>query len=385
MLSEDDVAALHISRNRSVVFLSSRHEAVQEVPSPLAGQKAAAVDWRSLLRWWRAPLWLLALGTGAKSFADNPMLGSERLNRRGLHVERLKLAHRIAWARRRRLASAVPQRWREQFDRDGFVEVRGFLPAETFAALQQALLTNEYDFRHQQQGDAITRRVPIGPELLRAVPELRSIVYDRSWRSLLAYVASSRSAPLYYVQTILSGYAGGGPDPQLELHSDTFHPSLKAWLFLTDVTDDEAPLIYVPRSHRLTAERVEWERRQSIAIADSDILSQRGSLRIAPDELAALGLPPPKRFAVPANTLVVIDTCGFHARGSSTRPTVRAELWAFVRRTPFVPWTGFDPLSWGSLAIRRATWLAAILDRLDRLGIISQPWPSGGRKRAVEP
>ena len=115
------------------MFLSNRHEAIEEVPSPFARQKRAAIDWRSLLRWWRAPLWLLALATGAKSFADNPILGSERLNRRGLHVDRLKLAHRMAWSRRRRLASAVPEQWREQFDREGFVEVRDFLPAATFA------------------------------------------------------------------------------------------------------------------------------------------------------------------------------------------------------------------------------------------------------------
>ena len=29
----------------------------------------------------------------------------------------------------------------------------------------------------------------------------------------------------------------GPPDPQVELHSDAFHPSLKAWLFLTDVAE----------------------------------------------------------------------------------------------------------------------------------------------------
>ena len=83
----------------------------------------------ALLKWWRAPLWTLALATGAKSFVDNPIIGSERLNRRGLHVARLKLAHRLAWARRKRLARAVPAEWREQFDRDGFVEVRDFLEA----------------------------------------------------------------------------------------------------------------------------------------------------------------------------------------------------------------------------------------------------------------
>ncbi|MFL6725540.1 MAG: phytanoyl-CoA dioxygenase family protein [Sphingomicrobium sp.] len=340
---------------------------------------------RTLLRWWRAPLWLLALGTGAKSFVDNPILGSERLNRRGLHAARLKLAHRMAWWRRRRLASAVPREWREAFDRDGYVEVREFLPQHVFHRLQQALLTQEFDCRQQQQGDTVTRRVPVGPALLREVPELRSMLESSRWRSLLTYVASTRAEPLYYLQTISTGRVAGPPDPQLELHADTFHPSLKAWLFLTDVTDDEGPLTYVAGSHLLTRERLAWEQARSVAVKHSDRLSQRGSLRVAPEELPGLGLPPPRRFAVPANTLVVVDTYGFHARGSSSEPTVRAEIWAFTRRTPFVPWTGLDFLSWRPVAVRRTQWLAAIVDRLDDWNLMKQHWRPGGRRRPIDP
>jgi hypothetical protein len=367
------------------VFLSNRHEAAHEVRSPLRPKRDGKLAFRRFLRWWRAPFWLLALGTGAKSFIDNPILGSERLNRRGLHVARLRLAHRVAWARRRRLASAVPDEWRERFDRDGFVELRDFLPADLFERLREQLLTREFETRQQQQGDAVTRRVAIGPAVLRQVPELRRLVSGKGWRSLLAYVASTRSTPLYYIQTISTGHTAGPPDPQIELHADTFHPSLKAWLFLTDVTDDQGPLTYVAGSHRLTPERIAWERDRSIDIANSDRLSQRGSLRISAGELSALCLPSPTRFAVPANTLVVIDTCGFHARGSSDRPTVRAEIWAYVRRTPFVPWTGFDLLSWKAIAIRRTTWLARIVDRLDRLGLKKQHWSPAGRRRPIDP
>jgi hypothetical protein len=336
---------------------------------------------RTLLRWWRAPLWLLQLGTGAKSFADNPILGSERLNRRGLHVARLKLAHRLAWSRRRRLAPAVPAEWREAFDRDGFVEVRDFVPADTFERIRSALLENEFDARAHQQGDTITRRIAIGPELLRQIPDLRTLLKSKRWRLLLDYIGSTRSDPLYYVQTIVIGHADGAPDPQLELHTDTFHPSLKAWLFLTDVTDDQAPLTYVAGSHLLTPKRIAWERERSISISEADRLSQRGSIRIAPEELPVLGLPPPRRFAVPANTLVAIDTSGFHARGSSDRPTVRVEIWAYARRSPFIPWTGFDLLSWGPIAIRRAGWLLGIVDRLDRMGLMKQHWRPAGRQR----
>jgi hypothetical protein len=217
------------------------------------------------------------------------------------------------------------------------------------------------------------------------VPELKALLGDKSWKSLLAFVASTRAEPLCYIQTISVGHAEGPPDPQLHLHADTFHPSLKAWLFLTDVADDLGPLTYVAGSHRLTPERLAWEQERSVAIHDSDRLSQRGSLRVTREELPALGLPQPIRFAVPANTLVAIDTSGFHARGASSRPHVRVEIWAYVRRTPFLPWTGPDLLSWKPIVIRRATWLQHILDGFERLGLIKQPWPRAGRRRPIDP
>lgn len=341
---------------------------------------------RELLRWWKAPFWLGALVTGAKSFVDNPILGSTQLNRAGLHVWRLKAAHRLAWGRRRRLAAGVAACWQDRFDRDGFVVIRDFLPPDTFDRLRSALLDSEWDCRAQQQGNTVTRRVPIGPELLGRIPELGAMLRSCRWKGLLAYVASTRSQPLYYLQTIAGGVAAGPPDPQLQLHSDTFHPSLKAWLFLTDVPDDGRPLTYVAGSHLLTAERLAWEHAMSSTVrASGDRLSQRGSFRISPEELPVLRLPQPRRFVVLANSLVVIDTFGFHARAESDRPTVRVEIWAYARRTPFLPCAVFDLLSWRPIADLRAQWLAAVVDWLDRLGLASQHWRPAGRRRPLDP
>lgn len=340
----------------------------------------------SLPRLWRAPFWLLALLTGAKSFADNPILGSRRLNRAGLHLWRVKLAHALARQRRRRLTGLIPGHLRDQFDRNGFIVVRDVLPASEFRALQSAVLEAELDCRAQQQGDTITRRVPVGPAVRRRFPQLAALVDSAAWKGVMAYVASTRSEPLYYIQTVAGGVADGPPDPQLQLHSDTFHPSMKAWLFLTDVPEDGRPLTYVAGSHRLSPQRAEWEHRRSIEVMErGDRLSKRGSFRIEPGELQALGLPEPTRFCVPANTLVAIDTYGFHARAGSDRPTLRVELWAYCRRTPFLPWTGGDLLSWGPLAARRAEWLLSIVDRLDRRGWVRQHWRPAGRRRPSDP
>lgn len=332
-------------------------------------------------QWWRAPLWFVALFTGAKSFADNPILRSRRLNAAGLHVWRLRAAHRMARFRRARLARFVSPDIRAQFDRDGFATLHNVLPAQEFEALRAAILDLDLECRAHQQGDTITSRIAVGPELLRRIPALASLIGSPRWRGLMAYVASTRTQPLYYLQAIAGGVTQGPPDPQLELHSDTFQPSLKAWLFLTDVAEDGRPLTYVAGSHRLTPQRLAWEKQRSVEIGGADRLSQRGSLRVRREELPDLGLPEPTRFTVPANTLVVADTCGFHARGDSDRPTMRIELWAYCRRSPFLPWTGFDLMSLQPIAIRRAQWMGSIVDWLDVRGWKKQHWRRAGAWR----
>lgn len=325
------------------------------------------------------PLWLLQIPSGYKSFADNPLLGSKRLNRLGLHSARMRLAHTLAAWRRRRLARHVPLALREEFAANGFVRVDNYLPAEAFAVLRDQVLGTTAPAREMLQGDTITRRIAIDPDYLRAVPAIDALLSDRRWKGLMHYVASSLSEPLYYIQTILTHRVDTDPDPQTVLHADTFHPTMKAWYFLEDVAEDEGPFSYVPGSHRMTPERLAWEKARSLAAPEGlDRLSARGSMRVTAAELPALGLPEPVLLAVKANTLVVADTCGFHARGPSVRPSRRVEIWAYCRRNPFYPWLGLDPFSLPGVAERRIPWIWAARDRFSR--IFGPPWPDVGCK-----
>lgn len=331
-----------------------------------------------------APWWVVALATGAKGFADNPVLGSRRLNARGLHVARVRATQAMAAWRRRGLRRRVDPADAAAFDRDGFVRVDGFLPAAAFETLRAQAMNFAGHAREQVQGDAITRRIALDPEALAAMPAVRALLAGTRWRALLRYADASATEPLFYLQSILARRVEAAPDPQTVLHADTFHPTMKAWLFLTDVAEEDGPLTYVAGSHRMTPARLAWERARSLRGKDGlDPLSARGSLRIAEDELAALGLPPPTRFTVPANTLVVADTSGFHARGLASRPSVRVEIWAYgARRNPFLPWTGLDPLGLPGLAERRAGFYWALCDRFPRL--LGRHWRDVGRKRPAD-
>jgi hypothetical protein len=329
------------------------------------------------------PWWALQLATGAKSFRDNPLIGSPRLNRLGLHAARVRIADRLAWARRRRLARLVGADDAAAFARDGFVCVPDFLPDEAFRALRDQVLARPAPAREMVQGDTITRRFALDPAALRAMPAAAALVRNHRWQGLIRYVGSFDSPPTAYVQTILAHRHDAAPDPQTNLHADTFHPTVKAWLFLTDVAADEGPLTYVAGSHRRDAKRMAWERARSVGVmAGDDFLAQRGSLRIRPDELSDLGLPAPTAFAVKANTLVVADTGGFHARGPSVRPSIRVEIWAYGRRNPFLPWTGLDLGALPGLADRRVPLYWAMRDRLRRW--IGQPWADVGLKRPAD-
>ncbi|NWK98456.1 phytanoyl-CoA dioxygenase [Sphingobium lactosutens] len=326
-----------------------------------------------------APIWFAQLFTGAKSFLDNPLIGSTRLNAMGLHVARLRLAHGMTAWRRAKLTAAVRPDDRAMFDRDGVVEIRNFLPADTFAALRQQILAHRGPARETVQGDTITRRLAIDPTARLAIPAFKQFQKDRRWRALARYVAGFDIEPLLYIQSILPLRHAAAPDPQTRLHADTFHPAMKAWLFLEDVPLESGPFAYVRGSHRLTPERIAWERERSLHVRDGDCrLSARGSFRIEPGELAGLGLPQPTRFAVPANTLIVADTFGFHARTMASLPATRIELWAYGRRNPYRPLTGWDIWSLPGIAERRVALRWWLGDRM--AGIMPQSWRPVGRK-----
>ena len=330
------------------------------------------------------PWWTATLATGAKSFADHPLIGSRRLNEAGLHVARVRAAQALARRRRAAMSAQVRPDDRAAFDRDGFVVRRNFLPAPMFARLRDGLEAWRGPARDMRQGDAVTRRFALDPAILAAVPELRALLRHPEWQGLIRYVSSFDAEPVCYVQTILARCAGaeGAPaprgDPQLRLHADAFQPSAKAWLFLDDVPEDEGPLTYVPGSHRPTAERLAWEKRMSLAARGAERLTARGSFRVSEEDLFEMRLPPARRFAVPANTLVVADTFGFHARGPSVRPSRRTEIWAYSRRNPFLPFALPDPGGLAAIRERRVTAYWKGRDVLARW--IGQPWrPAGAR------
>ena len=338
----------------------------------------------------KSPLHLAQIATGAKSFEKNPILGSRRLNERGLHVARVRAAMRLADMRRRRLARAlattVTAESREAYARDGFVVIENFLDADTFAAATREL-EGDFDRYDMLQGAAVTRRAMIDDGDLADRPALLAARRDPRMRDLVRYVASHSGQPLFTLQIVmgLPAETPDGADPQTMLHSDTFQPTAKSWLFLRDVGEDDGPFSYVPGSHRMTPERYAWEdaiARNAAAIENK--YAARGSLRIAAGDLPSLGYGQPRPMVVKANTLVVADTHGFHARTASPKRTTRMEIYGSLRRNPFLPFTGGHVAAFPGLPGRTNRLVIDGLAAMERMGLKGSPWVPAGRGRPDE-
>jgi len=110
---------------------------------------------------------------------------------------------------------------------------------------------------------------------------------------------------------------------------------------------------------------LKWEYQKSVeGSSQENSYGSRGSLRVDEAELADIGLAAPQAFKVPANTLVIANTNGFHRRGAANEVSSRLEIWAYSRSNPFNPLPGFDMGWYNKLSHKAIDWYLKRQDRL---------------------
>ncbi|TXH69362.1 MAG: phytanoyl-CoA dioxygenase [Thiothrix sp.] len=288
-----------------------------------------------------SPYWFFQLFTTAKSFKGNPILGNPTLNKLGLHTSRVVLAHASMRFRMWLLGFGVDTADKRSYQQYGFVAKENFVPADLFRQIETEIRNFHGEVRECQQGDTQNHRILLDPQTLAKLPYTQRLLNDPAFRRLLRYTAGHRRMPFFHIEQVRNGVAAAGSDPQKSLHTDTFHPTMKFWLFLDDVDEQNGPFTYVPGSNRLTRERLTWEYHTSqMAYRHPDSYSARGSFRFSPADRAQLGLPEPKAFKVKKNTLVIGNTFGIHGRGQAEAGSTRLSIWGMSRTNPFIPFPG---------------------------------------------
>jgi len=135
-------------------------------------------------------------------------------------------------------------------------------------------------------------------------------VLDRFWRhpTVLALLSAAERRHLDLdalhctVQRLVTDGADADGTPLIR--SDVAHPTHAMWLYLSDVSEEDGPLVYYPGSQRLTARQLRGMYAGNAAGAsDWRVVSE--------DEIAARKLEP-RVFTSPKGTAVLVSTFGYH-------------------------------------------------------------------------
>ena len=289
------------------------------------------------------PWYFIQLFSTAKSFKTNPIIGNRILNYMGLHVIRVILSQGIMRFRMALLSFSIPKSLKQEYYKNGYMLLENVLPEEGFDRLLRESRDIRSTIRECVQGDTLTQRIHLDQSNASQAKEINRFLAQKDIVKLFKFAAGKNHRPISHIQVIKNKYVEGEYDPQKILHSDTFHPTMKFWYFLQDVSEGMAPFMYVEGSNKLTWNRIKWEYTKSINMNKETIsYAQNGSFRIDEDKLASLGFSEPKKVCVSKNTLVIVNTFGFHRRGEVNAKNLRAEIWGISRTNPFNPFIGFD-------------------------------------------
>jgi hypothetical protein len=274
----------------------------------------------------------------ARALTADKHVDSRLLNRLGIQLARQTAARGLLAVRclvRRRSARLPGFR---ELVQNGLLVIPDFLPEDEFRQLRAECLRALDDPSVQKSdlfhGPTLVRRILVRKDQA-AIPLASRISACDRIVDLLGAVEGKKIRPEQLHRAVERVIHGDRTlkDPENDLHIDTFHSTHKAWLYLNDVRMEDGPLAVVPRSHRLDLTLLRRTYRYFLGFKDG----MTASRRIEEGEVRARGLQE-VAMCVPANTLVIANTGGYHRRLRGPEGAVRDSIHVSARTQPFLFW-----------------------------------------------
>lgn len=254
------------------------------------------------------------------------------LNNRAVQATRFKLARRTLEAKRRRqkheltfLDPAIRFHL-DHLRKFGYTLVPNFLSGDCLNEIRQykdadyysSPLFKQFSLRGAEYIDAdLDEVMPVTAEFLRSQPFSATLP--------LLYLCKAKLASVWRFKCVKD--LETGRDANCTNHSDTFHNTLKMWIYLDDVSRSEDGLKFWKGSH-LANEHLDELRLQ-------ETLKGNGSPRIPSEVLRSLNLEL-LDVDIAFNTLVLADTHGFHYRNyAPQKQRWRKSIFCSFRANPF--------------------------------------------------
>ncbi len=268
-------------------------------------------------------------------FSSEKLIKDVELNKKGLHIFRCLFAERV-FDERRKVLGYNNNQYYDTFKNEGAIVIENYFQE------------NEWN----QIKDISNKNLNIGN------PTNINLTQDNFFQDLIKLATALPNGYQSLGTEFLVHIDGDRQFVPEYLHSDIFQPSIKIWLYLEDVSLDKGPLSYVMGSHRKNPKVLEWWYKMSCIACDethkefetyiyrdssdknnwdfSPCLKSGASEEEINIELEKLDLPEITRFSKKENTLIIVDTSGFHGRGKAKAGMTRFSLRGGIRENPFV-------------------------------------------------
>lgn len=268
-------------------------------------------------------------------FSSEKLIKDVELNKKGLHIFRCLFAERV-FDERRKVLGYDKNEYYNTFKDNGAIIIENFIADNVWRNIKD---TANKNLNNGQSYICDLRQNKQFQELIKLTTAL-PMEYSSLGTEFLVHIDNDRqSVPEF-------------------LHSDIFQPSIKIWLYLEDVTLNKGPLSYVIGSHRKSLKVLEWWYKMSCIACDENHKDfDKYILRNETDEnnwdfspclnsgakedkinieLEKLDLPKITRFSKKENTLIIVDTSGFHGRETAKAGMTRFSLRGGIRENPFI-------------------------------------------------
>lgn len=272
--------------------------------------------------------------SSSRILSGDKVVKSRLLNRLGIQVWRTVIARLL---KRMRSAQADPNviGYVNQLREDGLVVIEDFLPVDVFKKVQEECIGA---FREKKVPSVINDHGATKVEVAKlnnCDPGQFESTLEFYQNPLIASIFEAVENKKFSSESSHWGleHVVQGPeneeDRESSLHSDIFHSTHKAWLYLTDVEAKDGPLVYVRKSNRLGFMQLK-------EIYKHSNNPEQPSRRIRREEMTQMGYEE-EVMVSSKNTLVIGDVCGYHRRLKGASGGERYALHISVRRNPFLP------------------------------------------------
>jgi hypothetical protein len=285
--------------------------------------------------------------TAYKAWIGPPILaggtyqdGSLLANRLGLQLARIATLG-ANWARRRRSVDADIRAYVEAYERDGVVVIENFLPQDVFETIR-----DECRRAHEQgvftasvveDNNVIEENLTVKKHVERLPVTSQTLNEHERLKRLAAAILRRPSIDRLKIDVQFMTKSKDAPPPERlvgtnYLHADVHYSSGKAWLFLSDIDEENGAFVYAKGSQRMGLARLAHEYDVSVRVArakrDGTIYSNvpAGVVRHPTErQLRAMKIRE-EPVCGKANTLIFADVMGFHKRGEFAEGRRREQI-----------------------------------------------------------